>query len=419
MTLTERIIARHSGRDAVRPDEIVTASVDLCMANDGTMRLNVDIFENKIGATRVFDPERIVLIMDHQVPADSPQTAEVHEISRRFAEKYGIRHFYESEGICHQVMIEKHVEPGMLVVGADSHTNSYGVVGSVSCGMGSTDISAVMALGKTWLRVPHSVRVELIGKLKPSVVTKDIILALIRQTTCSGLAYRAVEFTGPALADIPVPQRFTLCNMTTETGAKSSMIVPDDATYAYLRERRGVDITRDPLLVSDPDAVYEQTYTIDCSSLDPQVARPHSVDNVVPVGETAGVRIDQAFLGACTNARIEDLRQAADIIRGRKIASNVRFLVTPASRTVYLESMREGLIETFMSAGAIISHPGCSACWGACQGVLASGQTMISTGNRNFKGRAGSGESNIYLASPATVAASAVTGVITDPREFL
>lgn len=419
MTLTEKIIARHAGLDHVKPGQIVSAKVDLCMANDATMRLNVDIFENKVKATRVFDPDRVILIMDHQVPADSPQTAEVHDLSRRFAERYGLTYFYETEGICHQVMVEKHVEPGMLVVGADSHTNSYGVIGAVSCGMGSTDVVAVMVRGETWLQVPHSVKVELTGSLGAGVYGKDVILNLIKRTTVSGLTYKAVEFAGPGLDGIPVPQRFTLCNMTTETGAKSSMIAPDAATYDYIRAVRGSAPEPDPTLFSDPDAVYEQTYRIDLGSLTPQVARPHSVDNVVDVGETAGSAIDQAFLGACTNARIEDLREAAKIMGGRKVAKGVRFMVTPASRSVYLQGMREGLLDTFMSAGAIVNHPGCSACWGACQGVLAAGQTMISSGNRNFKGRAGSADSNIYLSSPATVAASAIAGKITDPREFL
>ena len=417
MTLTEKIIARHAGRDHVAPGDVVGIGIDLCMANDATMRLNIRLVEQELRAERLFDPAKVIIVMDHQVPADSPATAEVLELSQRFAARYGA-HFFANEGICHQILAERFVEPGMLLVGADSHTNSLGALGAVSCGMGSTDIAAAMVSGRSWLRVPETVRVTLTGRMRPGVRPKDAILRLVAETTCSGLIYQAVEFAGDGVEAMEVPERFTLCNMTTECGAKSSMVQPDERTLAYIREQRGQAPVLPADLRSDPDAVFARDIHIDLSELEPMIAKPFSVDNVDTVASVKGTRIDQAFLGSCTNGRIEDLREAAAVLGGRRVAPHIRFLVTPASRTVYRQAMKEGLIATFLDAGAIINHPGCSACWGAHQGVLSAGQAMISTGNRNFRGRAGHRDSLIYLASPATVAASAIDGTIQDPREY-
>jgi len=417
MTLTEKIIARHAGRASVAPGDVVGVNVDLCMANDATMRLNVRIVEKELAAEKLFDPSKVVIVMDHQVPADTPETAEVYALSQRFAGKYGT-HFFASEGVCHQILAERFVEPGMLLVGADSHTNALGALGAVSCGMGSTDVSAAMVSGRTWLRVPETVRVVLTGTLQPGVRPKDAVLRLVGETRASGLIYQAVEYAGEGIEAMEVPERFTLCNMTTECGAKSSMVRPDARTLNYIRQQRGVDLALDEDLYSDADAVFAREIRIDLSTLEPMVAKPSSVDNVDTVTSVKGTPIDQAFLGSCTNGRIEDLREAAAVLAGRKVASHIQFLVTPASRTVYRQAMKEGLLDTFMDAGAIVNHPGCSVCWGAHQGVLSAGQTMISTGNRNFRGRGGHRDSLIYLASPATVAASALTGTIQDPREF-
>ncbi len=417
MTLIEKIFARHANKSSTTPDEILTVDVDLCMANDATMRLNVDIVENKLKAKSLWDPSKIVLVMDHQVPADSPQTAAVHEMSKNFARKYGIQAFHDGDGICHQLLVEKYILPGQLIVGADSHTPSAGALGASGCGMGSTDISATMVTGKTWVRVPRTVRVVLHGLPQPSVYSKDVILALIKQTGSGGLVYKAVEFQGEAVKKFSVSERFTLCNMTTEAGAKTAVVEPDAQVYEYIKNERGTVVQHQDWWLSDRDAKYAQTFDIDLNVLEPQVACPHSVDNVHPVSKVKGTKINQAFLGACTNSRIDDLRIAAEVMKGHTVHPDVKFDVTPSSREVYLQASREGIIAIFIEAGARINNPGCSTCWGACQGVLGTGQTLISTQNRNFMGRSGSKDANIYLASPKTVAASAITGVITDPRE--
>jgi len=418
MTLIEKIFAKHANKTFVVPDEILTVDVDFCMANDATMRLNVDIVENKLKAKKVWDPSKIILVMDHQVPADSPQTAAVHEMSKNFAKKYGIEAFHGGDGICHQLLVEKYVLPGQLIIGADSHTPSVGALGASGCGMGSTDICATMVTGKTWMKVPQSVKIILNGTLQKSVYPKDIILALIKQTGAGGLVYKAVEFQGKSVRNFSVSERFTLCNMTTEAGAKTAVIEPDLNVYKYIEQERNISVQTQDRWFSDKDAKYSQSFGIDLNTLEPQVACPHSVDNVFPVSSVVGTKIDQAFLGACTNSRIDDLRIAAEVFKSNKVHSDVKLDVTPSSREVYLQAVREGLMAIFIEAGARVNHPGCSTCWGACQGVLASGQTLISTQNRNFKGRSGSKDAKIYLASPKTVAVSAVRGFIADPREI-
>ncbi len=418
MNLVEKIFAKHANKSSVKAGDLITVDVDYCMANDATMRLNVDIVENKLKAISLHNPSKVVIIMDHQVPADSPQTAEVHEMSKQFCKKYNIDKFHASDGICHQLMVESYVLPGQLVVGADSHSPSYGALGALGCGMGSTDICAAMVTGKTWVKVPQTVRVILKGKLKESVYPKDIILNLIKKTGAGGMVYKAVEFQGEAVKAFSVSERFTLCNMTTEAGAKTAVIVPDQQVYDYLKKQRNIAIEPESWWCSDKDAEYESTIAIDLDSLVPQIACPHSVDNVYPVKEVEGTRIDQAFLGACTNARIDDLRIAAEVLKGKKIHPDVKLHVAPASRDVQRQAMREGIMEILLDAGAVLNHTGCSTCWGAHQGVLGNGQVLISSQNRNFRGRSGSKDALIYLASPKTVAVSALKGVITDPRNY-
>ena len=413
MNITEKIIAKHAGRKRVTPGEIVEVNVDYCMANDATIQLEIDIFENKFGFKKVFDTERVIFIHDHQMPADSVNTATVLQKSRKFAKKYNFK-VHESDGVCHQVMLENYVLPGHLIVGADSHTCSYGCIGVFSTGMGSTDITAVMGTGKTWLKVPETIKFELNGTLQKGVFAKDVILKVIKDLTASGATYKTMEFSGSVIDSLTVGERFTICNMVIEAGGKSAMIRPDGKVKTIYKDKN-IDWE---IFTPDPDASYAKILKYELSGLKPQVACPNRVDNVVDIDVVEGTPIDQAFLGACTNGRIEDLRIGAKLLVNKKVNSNTRLLVVPASINVYRQAIQEGLIETFIDAGAIIMHPNCSTCWGACQGVLASGETLITSANRNFKGRAGSPNSKVYLASPATVVQSAIEGKITSPVEF-
>jgi 3-isopropylmalate/(R)-2-methylmalate dehydratase large subunit len=413
MNATETIIARHSGKDTVQPGEIVEVEVDFCMANDVTIPLTVDIFENEFGFSRVFDPAKIVFVHDHRIPADCVDTALGHSKGRQFASKHGFK-IHENDGICHQLMFEQYIKPGDLVVAADSHTCSYGCVGVVSTGMGSTDIAAVLGSGKTWLKVPETIGIEITGSLKPGVYAKDVILHIIKTISASGASYQTIEFFGETIAHMSVSERFTLCNMVIEAGGKSAMIKPDAKVSKWFGNH-----SLSLALFSDTQlGANSERLCFNISDLNPQVACPHKVDNVVDINRVENRKIDQAFLGACTNGRLDDLRIAAQMLKGKKVHPAVRFLVTPASVNIYLEALREGLLETLIKAGVIINHPGCGTCWGACQGVLAKGQTMISTANRNFKGRAGAPDSEIYLASPATVTASAIAGCIAHPLTY-
>lgn len=418
MTLIEKIFAKHSGLDVVVPGEIVTAKPDFSMVNDATMRLNTDLIYNQLGASELADPEKVVVVLDHQVPADTPQTAEVHRLSKEFAERFGITRFHQADGICHQVLLENYILPGQLMVGADSHSPSAGAIGCAGIGMGSTDICATMIQGESWFKVPETVKVVLTGALQKSVYPKDIILRVIKEVGGGGFAYQAVEFQGDGVESLTVSQRFTLCNMTAEAGAKTGLVAADDVVVEYLKAQRGIDFKIEPWMRADADAEYSRVVTIDLSSLEPQIACPHTVDNVHDIGDVDKVKLDQVFIGSCTNGRIDDLRIAAELLNGKKVNPELRFIVAPASVDTYKQAMREGIIEILLDSGAQIQHPGCSTCWGACQGVLASGQKMISTQNRNFRGRSGSSEAEIYLASPEVVAASAIMGEITDPRSI-
>ena len=418
MNLAEKILAYASGRDEVKPGEIIQAKVDMAMANEITGPLAIKAFK-EIGIKRVWDSGRIVLVQDHQVPADTVKSAELHRIMRRFAEEQKIKWFYDvgSGGICHQVMVEKgHALPGDLIVGADSHTCTYGALGAFSTGIGSTETAAVLISGKLWFKVPETIRVIVDGKLPLMVYPKDVILNIVGRVGADGATYKAIEFTGSTVKSMDVEGRLTLTNMAVEMGAKTGIIEPDEKTLSYVKQRASRPFRP---LRSDPDARYERIFKVNVDDLGPQVACPHRVDNVKPVSEVEGVRIDQAFLGSCTNGRLEDLRAAAMILKGKKIDRRVRMIITPASQEVYLQALREGYLEIFVEAGAIVSNPTCGACFGGHMGLLAPGEVCISTSNRNFVGRMGSPEAEIYLASPVTVAASALAGRIVDPTEYL
>ena len=421
MNISEKILARASGKDKVSPGEIVDAKVDIVMVHDLTGPLAVKSFR-KIGVKKVWDKEKIVIILDHQIPANSIQTAELHKMLRVFAGEQGINNFYDvgqDGGVCHQVMPEKgFVKPGALIVGADSHTCTYGAFGAFATGIGSTEAAAVFATGKIWLKVPEAIKVNVKGHFQKSVTAKDLILSVIGKIGVDGATYKSVEFTGPTIRNMSIGGRMTLCNMAVEMGAKNGIVEPDEETLEFLERRISEDLESFESLKSDADESYERVVNFDVSGLEPQVAFPPSVDDVKPVSKAAGIKIDQAFIGSCTNGRLEDLRLAAGILKGKKVKDGVRMLVIPASQEVYLQALREGLIEILIEAGGSVSNPTCGPCLGGHLGILASDEICVSSSNRNFIGRMGSPEASVYLASPATVAASAITGRITDPRQL-
>ncbi len=364
---------------------------------------------NKLKNPHIEDVKKLVWIVDHNVPCDSPKTAASQKKMRDFAKEHGIA-FYEGEGVCHQVMLEKYVSPGMLIFGADSHTCSYGALGAFGTGVGNTDYLYGMVTGKSWVMTPETLRFNLTGKLQNGATARDLILTIIGMIGANGANYHAMEFGGEGLKNLSISDRIAVCNLCVEAGAKTGLMEVDEKVMEYLEEHGG----RKPAacFASDPDAKFEKVYDIDMSTIVPVVAKPHFVDNIAPVSDCAGIRINEAFLGSCNNGRIEELRIGAEIIKGKKVAPTVRFLVVPASREVYLQAMKEGLLDIFMEAGAIVMNPNCSVCWGSCQGVIGAGEVLISTGTRNFKGRAGDKDSFVYLASAATVTASAIAGEI-------
>jgi 3-isopropylmalate/(R)-2-methylmalate dehydratase large subunit len=415
MNITEKILAKASGKKAVYPGEIVDATVDMVMIHDLTGPLAVEAF-NKIGAQKVWNNKKVVVILDHQVPAESVKAAELHKTMRQFAKDQNVT-FYEvgRGGICHQVMPEKgHVTPGNVIVGADSHTCTYGAFGAFATGIGSTEAAAVMATGKIWFKVPPSIKVSVKGTFKKYVTPKDLILNVIGNMGVDGAIYKAAEFTGPTIKKMSIAGRMTVCNMAVEMGAKNGIIEPDETTRKFL-EGRVKALPDFDALKSDKDAVYERTVEFDVFKMEPQVACPSSVDNVKPISEVGNIPIEQAFIGSCTNGRIEDLRLAAEVMKGKRVKDGVRALVIPASQEVYRQALNEGLMEIFTDAGAIVCGSACGPCLGGHIGLLAAGESCISTSNRNFIGRMGSTQASVYLASPATVAASALTGKITDP----
>lgn len=415
MNITEKILAKASGKKAVHPGEIVDANVDMVMVHDLTGPLAVEAFK-KIGIQKVWDNKKVVVILDHQVPAESVKAAELHKTMRQFAKDQNLRIYDVGKGgICHQVMPEKgHVTPGTVIVGADSHTCTYGAFGAFATGIGSTEAAAVFATGKIWLKVPSAIKVNVKGSFQKFVTPKDLILSVIGKMGVDGAIYKSAEFTGPTIKSMCMAGRMTMCNMAVEMGTKNGIIEPDETTRKFL-EGRVKSLPNFEALKSDKDTVYERTVEFDVSKMEPQVACPSSVDNVKPVSEVGNVPIEQAFIGSCTNGRIEDLRLAAEVLKGKRVKDGVRALVIPASQEVYRQALNEGLLEIFTDAGAIVCGSACGPCLGGHIGLLAAGEACVSTSNRNFIGRMGSTQASVYLASPATVAASAVTGKLTDP----
>jgi len=417
MNIIEKILANASGKREVSSGEIVEASIDAAMIHDLTGPLAIKSFR-KIGAKKVWDNKRIVVILDHIVPASSVISANLHRIVRNFVEEQNIENFYDvgRGGVCHQVMPEKgHVRPGEVIVGADSHTCTYGAFGAFATGIGSTEMAAVFATGKLWFRVPEVIKVNVTGKFRKLVTAKDLTLNIVGKIGADGAIYKGLEFRGSTIRNLSVDGRMVLCNMAVEMGAKAGIIEPDEKTLDYVKGRTDKPVKP---VKSDLDAAYEKGLDVDVSDLEPQVAVPHSVDNVKPVSEVEDTEVDQAFIGSCTNGRLEDLRSAARVLKGKKIAGGVRLIVIPASQEIYLNALNEGLIKTFMEAGATIGNPNCGPCLGGHMGLMAEDEVCISSSNRNFVGRMGSTKSYVYLASPATVAASAITGKITDPRRL-
>lgn len=413
-TIAEKIFSQTCGR-AVRAGDVVMAPVDAAMIHDITGPLAVRVFR-EMGGEQVFDPERIIMLFDHQVPADSIPAAENHVFMRRFAEEQGIHNYDLHEGVCHQVVMEKgRAAPGEIIVGTDSHTCTYGAAGAFATGIGSTDMGFVLKFGALYFRVPESIRIEVDGTFGHRVGAKDLILSLAGDIGADGATYKALEFTGGAIRAMNMAGRMTCANMAIEMGAKAGIVPPDATTWEYVAARREVE----PFdLASDPGAKYAETRRYDVTDLAPQVAVPHNVDNVVDVGRVAGTKVDQVFIGSCTNGRYEDLVEAAEVLgTADAFADGVRVIVIPASRTEYLKALRAGLIERFVEAGALVEAPCCGPCMGGAFGLLAPGEVSLSTSNRNFRGRQGSAQASVYLASPATAAASALYGEITDPRE--
>ncbi len=411
MTIAEKIIARAANVETVKPGDIHTVEVDQLMSNDGTTHLTIDMYNNKLKHPHIADVKKLVWIVDHNVPSDSPKTAASQKKMRDFAKANGIT-FYEGQGVCHQIMMENHVRPGELIFGADSHTCAYGALGAFGTGVGCTDYLYAMVTGKSWVLVPETLRFNLRGKLPDGVYARDVILTIIGMIGANGANYKAMEFAGEGLKSLTMSDRISICNLCVEAGAKTALMEADDVALSYLKEHG-----REPkaCFQSDRDAVFAATYDIDLDKMVPVVAKPHFVDNVCPAAEAAGIKIDEAFLGSCNNGRIEELRVGAAILKGRKVHPLVRFLVVPASQAVYRQAVKEGLLDVFMEAGAIVMNPNCSVCWGSCQGVIGEGETLISTGTRNFKGRAGHKDSFVYLADAAVVTASAVKGEIATP----
>ena len=408
MTIAEKIIAAAAGVESVRPGDIHTVNLDRMMSNDGTTHLTVDMYNNQLNHPHIADPKKLVFIVDHNVPSDNPKTAASQKKMRDFARENGID-FWEGKGVCHQIMMENYVCSGELIFGADSHTCSYGAIGAFGTGVGCTDFLYGMVTGTSWVLVPETVKFNLIGKLPDGVYARDLILEIIGTVGANGCNYLVMEFTGEGAKTLSISDRIALCNMAVEAGAKTGIFEPDEKAIAYLEEHG-----RKPKAVyhSDPDAVYAREYTFDLSKIRPVVAKPDFVDNLCPAEEVRGIKIDEAFLGSCNNGRIEDLRVGASILKGHKVADSVRFLVVPASLEIYKQALKEGLIDIFMDAGAIVMNPNCSVCWGSCQGVIGENEVLISTGTRNFKGRAGHPSSKVYLGSAATVTASAIAGKI-------
>ncbi len=418
MTITEKIFARASGHKTVTPGQLVDAKIDLVMCHDVTTPPAISMLKAK-GLDRVFDKDRIVVTPDHFQPPKDIKSAELHRRLDEWARRHEITWYYKlgRAGVCHALLPEQgHIRPGELIVGGDSHTCTYGAFGAFSTGIGSTDLAAAVATGKLWFKVPASMKFVLNGGLGPGVYSKDVMLTVIGRVGTDGALYRAMEFVGPALKQMSMEARMTITNMAIEAGAKNGIIACDEVTKGYL-DGRLKDTSPYTVFKSDPDAEYYSVDEFDCSKIEPVVALPHLPSNTVPVRERAGEAMDQAYLGSCTNGRIEDYRIAAQIIKGKEV--KIRTLIVPATPTVWRQANDEGLLDIFYDAGCVISAPTCGACLGGFMGVLAEGEKCISSTNRNFVGRMGHPKSMVYLANPATVAASALEGKLTDPRKYL
>ena len=420
MTISEKILAKASGRKKVEAGEAVWAKVDLLMIHELTGPPAINIFKREFGErTKVWDPDKIVVIEDHTVPSKDVDSALCRQILAKFVKEQGIKHYYPfgigEYGICHVILPQEgHVKPGDLIVGADSHTVTYGALGAFATGIGHTEAANVLYTGDILLKVPETLRFVIEGKLERFVMAKDVILRIIGDIGVDGANYKAMEFAGSTISSMSVDERMTLSNMSVEAGAKVGIIEPDEKTIEFVKEKRGsVDFR---LIKNDPDALFEKVYEYDASEIEPLVAKPYSPANVAPARELEGLEIDQAFIGSCTGGKYEDLKVAASILKGKRV--KVRTIVVPATIKVYMRALREGLIEEFLKAGAVVGPPTCGPCIGLHMGVLGEGEVAISTSNRNFPGRMGHKTSKVYLASPATVAASAVAGKIADPRDL-
>ncbi|MCK9222444.1 MAG: 3-isopropylmalate dehydratase large subunit [Limnochordia bacterium] len=414
-TLAEKILSMKAKRD-VKAGEIAIVPVDVVLTQDGTGPLAVRQLE-KINLVKAANPDKTILFIDHASPSPRKELSNDHMLLRAFAEKTGARLSDVGEGVCHQIVAEEYAKPGDVVIGADSHTCTAGALGAFATGMGSTDVAMGMALGKTWFRVPESLSIEVNGALPAQVCSKDLIISIIGEITADGATYKALEFKGSTIEQMKMTDRLTLSNMAVEAGAKVGLIAPDSKTLEYLKEQgRPEDYVE---FGPDADALYEQVLQVDAGKLEPMVSCPHTVDNVKPARELSDVKVQQVFIGSCTNGRLKDLQAAAAILKGKKVAKNVRLIVVPASRKVFLQALDAGYIRTLVEAGANVLAPGCGPCVGVHEGILGDGEVSLNTSNRNFQGRLGNPLGFIYLASPMTAAATAITGRITDPREVV
>lgn len=414
-TISEKILSEHSGKD-VKADDFAIVKVDLCLLQDGTGPLAVRQFE-QLGFKKAVNPQGVAVFLDHAAPSPRKELSNDHMTLRAFARRTGCYLFEVGEGVCHQIMSEMFTSPGDVLVGADSHTCTGGALGAFATGMGSTDVAVAMGLGKTWLRVPRTIKVVVNGKFHAGVYAKDFMLYLIGSLGAEGATYKALEFTGEAMGSLPMSERLVISNMAVEAGAKAGIFPSDKITKAYLKQHGREDKFRD--IKSDKDARFEREIDIEVDKLSPMVSMPHTVDNTKPVDKVGRVKVHQVFIGSCTNGRIEDLRIAAEIWKGKKRDTDTRVIVTPASKDVYMAAVKEGLIEIFIDFGATVTAPGCGACVGVHGGILGDGENCVSTSNRNFLGRMGNPKGFVYLTSPATAAASAMKGELTDPREYL
>lgn len=413
-TVAEKILSRHAGK-GLNAGDFAVCKVDFAFGQDGTSSIIIDRV-NELGAGKI--KTKFCMVIDHSAPSPSEGVSKVHKKMRQFAEEYGVLLYDIGCGVCHQVIPESgQILPGDLILGADSHTSTYGALGAFSTGVGSTDLSITLATGKNWFKVPETIKITINGKLNKGVFAKDVILYIIGSLGASAATYKAIEFYGAVIDKMDMDGRFTICNMAVELGAKAAFMPVDKVTLAWLKPRapKGKKILP---VTADNDAAYEKAIEYDVSKLKPQVAMPHSVDNVAPVDRLKNIKINEAFLGTCTNGRLHDLKIAAGILKSKRVAKGVRFIVAPSSRAIFLEALKTGIIDVFIKAGAVIVAPGCGPCVGTHNGIPADGEVVVSSANRNFKGRMGNPNAFIYLGSPALVAASAIEGRITDPRKY-